>query len=227
MKFSEQLKMINACEEAIEWVKENNYTLQQAWNNCERGDWMLWFAAKQGANLRKLVLAKAHCANLARDYMTDQRSRATLDTAIAFGRGEATKDELDADAAAIAAVGAAAYAAEASGTATAAYADAAAYATDGTAAGGANAAGAAAYAAEASGTAIAAWANAAGYAAGATGANAAVGAVAYAAGAYTTAAEAAYAAGATGANAAVGAVEEEILKKCSDICRKILSDEII
>ena len=37
-----RLAEMKACKEAIKFVKDNNYTLKQAWNNCERADWMLW-----------------------------------------------------------------------------------------------------------------------------------------------------------------------------------------
>lgn len=95
---TDQLKQLNTCESAIKWVEENNLTeLRDAWDKCYRGDWMLWLYKKlKPANLRELTLAKGHCANTVRYLMKDERSITAVDTAIAFGEGRATRDELDA-----------------------------------------------------------------------------------------------------------------------------------
>jgi len=38
-----ELKGLKACQEAIAWLEEGKYkTLNDAWQVCERGDWMLW-----------------------------------------------------------------------------------------------------------------------------------------------------------------------------------------
>ena len=89
------LEDINACEEACEWVKENNFTLNEAWQKCKRGDWMLWLIKK--ANLcdhRKLTLAKARCAKLVIHLMKDERSRKAIEVAEDYGNNKATKDDL-------------------------------------------------------------------------------------------------------------------------------------
>jgi hypothetical protein len=39
-----KLRAMGACPEAIEWV--GTRTLRQAWNECERGDWMAWLTQK-------------------------------------------------------------------------------------------------------------------------------------------------------------------------------------
>ena len=67
------LKNLNACQEAIDWVGDKS--LQEAWNTCPRGDWMLWLYKRlYPDNLRELTLAKAHCANTVRHLMKDERS---------------------------------------------------------------------------------------------------------------------------------------------------------
>ena len=128
-----KLEKINACSGAREWVAtQKNY--KEAWQNCERGDWMLWLARKLKIDDRKLTLAKFKCANQVRHLMKDQRSLAAIDAAEKYGNGDISRGELndDADAAAAAAYAAAAYAAYAAYAAAtaAAYAaaDAAAYA---------------------------------------------------------------------------------------------------
>jgi hypothetical protein len=152
--FKEQLLEIRACEEAVAWVGDK--TLEQAWNECHRGDWMLWiYRRSTNYNLQTLTLAKGHCANTVRHLMKDERSKKAVDVAIAFGKGNATHEELNADAT-YAAAAYAAYAAAAAAAAYAAYADAAyadaayaAYAAAADAAYAAAAADAAAYAAAA------------------------------------------------------------------------------
>ena len=60
------LKEINACREAREWAKGKD--IAQIWAECDRGDWMLWLAAKVCVDKRLLTAAKAECAALALPY---------------------------------------------------------------------------------------------------------------------------------------------------------------
>jgi hypothetical protein len=86
------LEKLKACKEAIEWVEDK--TIEEAVNECPRGDWMLWLAQKLDVDIRLMTLTKGHCANTARHLMIDERSTKAVDVAIAFGKGEATKEEL-------------------------------------------------------------------------------------------------------------------------------------
>ena len=122
--FKEYLKSVNACHAAIDWAGDK--PVEQVVAECHRGDWLLWLAKKCGVELQPLTLAKGHCANTVRHLMTDKRSTRAVDVAIAFGEGRATREELDAAAAAYAA----AYAASAADAAAYAAASAAAYAAD-------------------------------------------------------------------------------------------------
>ena len=121
----ENLKKLNLCKS--EYKSKNS--LLDAWNTCERGDWMLELAQKLGCPLQLLTLAKGRCAETVLHLMRDDRSRKAVEVAIDFGNGIATHEELDAaaDAAHVAAKDAfdyafAAYAAAASNAAFAAYA---------------------------------------------------------------------------------------------------------
>jgi hypothetical protein len=74
----------------------NKYeTFESAWLACERGDWMLYIAANLNIDKRTLTLAKGHCANTVRHFMMDDRSIKAVDTAIAYGEGRATENELN------------------------------------------------------------------------------------------------------------------------------------
>lgn len=91
----ELLKKFNACQEAVDWVGDK--TLEEAWNTCHRGDWMLWLYKKMyPENIRELTLAKGHCANTVRHLMKDEQSVKAVDAAIAFGEGRISREELDA-----------------------------------------------------------------------------------------------------------------------------------
>ena len=95
MTFQEQLKNLNACEEAREWVQDK--TLQEAFSACQRADWMLWaYANLYPKNVRELTLAKGHCVNTVRHLMRDERSIKAIDAAIGFGEGKIDESELDA-----------------------------------------------------------------------------------------------------------------------------------
>jgi hypothetical protein len=144
------LKKLSACSEGIEFAS-NYETIEQAWNNCQRGDWMLWLAGKLNVDYKHISIAKGLCAFTVRHLMTDKRSKGAIIAAVRYGKGLITIEELKtaADAAAVYA----AYAAEYSSAETSSYADAAyaaysaaAFVTSGASAGYASTANSAAYA---------------------------------------------------------------------------------
>lgn len=125
------LKKNLACRPALEWLQAR--TLAEAWEQSERGDWLLWLAAKAGVDRRRLVLAACACARLALVHVPpgEERPRVAIETAEAWCRGEATIEEVrkasrnaDAAYAAYVAADAAADAAYAYAAADAAAADA-------------------------------------------------------------------------------------------------------
>ncbi|MFO0474195.1 MAG: putative immunity protein, partial [Alphaproteobacteria bacterium] len=76
------------------------------WADCERPDWLLWWAA-HSVPRQELVLAACDCAELALRYVPqgEDRPRLAIETARRWARGEATVKEVRAaDAAALAAV---------------------------------------------------------------------------------------------------------------------------
>jgi hypothetical protein len=46
-QFQRWLEEHYACGQARAWVARNKYTYRQAWLNCKRPDWMLWFLGMQ------------------------------------------------------------------------------------------------------------------------------------------------------------------------------------
>jgi hypothetical protein len=211
-KYIELLNNFSACSEAVKWSKNFN-SAQEAWDNCERGDWMLWLIGKLDkskpySSERKPIVAVAlECARLAWEWMP-QAAKDCIELHERWVRGEviAIEDLRKARRAAYAAAYAA-YAADAAyAAAYAAAADAAdaAYAAA-AAADAADAAYAAAYADAAADAAYAAAADAAAYAADA---------------AYAAAAVAAYAAAYAAYAAADAAARSKIRKQAAEIVRK-------
>lgn len=124
MRTEKIIEITSPCDEGEKYLRKYK-TLRGAWKHCKRGDWMLWLAERLNVNIRLLTLAKGYCANTVRHLMKDERSIAAVDAAIAFGRGEITREELDK-----AAVAAALAAADAANAAYIAAADAAVYTAD-------------------------------------------------------------------------------------------------
>ena len=95
---NEQLKYkldsLNACDESIEWLNERD--AEQMWNDCPRGDWMLWLLKKINLNKRKFTLCKGKCAETIKHLMKDERSIKAVEVAIRYGYSEATEEELSA-----------------------------------------------------------------------------------------------------------------------------------
>ena len=117
------LERLGACSPSLEWL--GSRSPEVAWNECPRGDWLLWVASKAG--LERKVVCFAAC-QVARSVLHlvpsgEERPRIAIETAEAWCRGEATIGEVRS--AAHAAAPAAAHVAYA---AAAAYADSAAYA---------------------------------------------------------------------------------------------------
>lgn len=88
-----EISTFSPCKESIEFRKQFP-DFKSAWENCPRGDWMLWIAQKLDVDKLKLITAKALCANTIRHLMKDERSIKAVDVAILFGQGKATIKEL-------------------------------------------------------------------------------------------------------------------------------------
>lgn len=125
------LLRLGACSEAIAWAESlgpNHPADATAWEQCPRGDWMLWVAGRLGIPRATLVLGACACARQALVHIKagEDRPRIAIETAESWargGEGAASIEEVRKARAAAAAAYGAAYAAYA---AYAAAADAAA-----------------------------------------------------------------------------------------------------
>jgi len=134
--FLSELRALDACTEAVEWAKTKR-DMREAWQTCERGDWMLWLvgtlSGKPGsASRRRLVLAAVDCARIVEHLDTTGAAVACNDMTEGHGlavRGITVGMVRSAADAADAAAADAAYVADAADAAAAdAAADAAAFA---------------------------------------------------------------------------------------------------
>ena len=102
-----EIEVLKACSEAVDWLREKRYpTLQDAWDACERGDWMLWLWGKTAGGepmsdeRKPLVLAAVECARLGLPlwesrHPDDRRPHEVLDLAERWARdGDVSEKEL-------------------------------------------------------------------------------------------------------------------------------------
>jgi len=88
-----EIKKFNPCEEAI-YFRNQYPDFQAAWDNCPRGDWMLWLAAKLNVDDKKLTLAKGLCAKTVIHLMKDDKSKKAVRIAIDYGKGKVSRKKL-------------------------------------------------------------------------------------------------------------------------------------
>ena len=91
MKFIDNLKELNACEEALEWA--DGKTWEECYNTCARGDWLAWLFEKLHPGDKRRYIIAGRCALTVEHLMKDE-SIAACDTVIKYGRGEASEEDL-------------------------------------------------------------------------------------------------------------------------------------
>jgi hypothetical protein len=84
-----------ACLAAMNWLGKRDS--DQMWSECERPDWLLWWAG-QVVSRQELVLAACDCAETALHRVPEgeDRPRLAIDAARRWARGEVTVKEVDA-----------------------------------------------------------------------------------------------------------------------------------
>lgn len=89
-----RLRSLDACSEAVEWLKASDHqTLQEAWDACERADWLLWLAAHMDVDGVALVNAACDCAATAlpvweKSYPDDKRPHQAIERARQYVAGQ-------------------------------------------------------------------------------------------------------------------------------------------
>lgn len=85
--------LIGACDQAMEFIKPYE-TIREAWDNCEIGEWMLWFAARIKIPFKMLVEARAECAGLCYMMVDDPNTEEARMIAIHYAAGAASMHDL-------------------------------------------------------------------------------------------------------------------------------------
>jgi hypothetical protein len=82
------------CKEGRKYYEKKRY-FRKAWNDCPRGDWMLWIADVLKIDHRLLTKAKARCANTIRHLIVDAPYVDLIDEALRYSDGEIDREELN------------------------------------------------------------------------------------------------------------------------------------
>src|ERR1700678_1155317 len=100
VNWQRKLVALGACSEAVQWAKEYK-TFAEAWQACERGDWLLWLTAKMigkpgWPTHQQIVVAACDCAETALRFVPkgEDRPRVAIETTRKWARGGATLDEV-------------------------------------------------------------------------------------------------------------------------------------
>jgi len=120
-----RIESLRPCKDALEWLETlDTDDPAAAWQQCERGDWLLWVADRAGVDRTAVVAAACDCAELALVHVPAEEDglRLAIETARAWCRGEATLEEVHAAADVAYVVAYAAYAVAAVYASYAAYA---------------------------------------------------------------------------------------------------------
>ena len=88
------LQKADACDAALIWLGSRDE--RQAWDECRRGDWLLWWAVRRKVDRKLLVAAACGCARLALPYVKggEWRPLRAIEAAEAWYRGEATLEQV-------------------------------------------------------------------------------------------------------------------------------------
>ena len=83
----------NACQGAIDWLGDRD--AKTAWEECPRGDWMLWCLHFKKVSKKLLVVVACQCARLSLKYVPkgELRPLNAIKAAEAWVRNPTAKDE--------------------------------------------------------------------------------------------------------------------------------------
>lgn len=94
MTFADELRKRRACIHAVDWV--GSKTREEAWANCPRASWMMWYATRVGNNHKKVVLTACACLHEALPPDDDEYlpSLHTVEVVEDWCRDEKTREEV-------------------------------------------------------------------------------------------------------------------------------------
>ena len=86
IQFVKFLEKKQACVETLQVVKDNKWSMKQAWDNSPRADWMMWLYSKRKPVKKKAVMVAIYSARLSlkdfeNKYPDDKRPRQAIEAA--------------------------------------------------------------------------------------------------------------------------------------------------
>lgn len=92
------LQRYDACEDSTKWIMTRplDQSPCELWHTSERGDWLLWIAAKAGVKHETQVMAACQCARLTLNLVPDGETcpLRCIEITEAWTRGEATIEQV-------------------------------------------------------------------------------------------------------------------------------------
>ncbi|MBK9723295.1 MAG: hypothetical protein IPO78_17165 [Saprospiraceae bacterium] len=83
IKFEQWLLKVNACHDAQLFCKGK--TPQQAWNQCKRADWLLWWMVQVNVDIKILTLCRARCAKTVMHLLNNEKGKKLILAAELYG----------------------------------------------------------------------------------------------------------------------------------------------
>lgn len=91
----EGFKRLQPCDKGLEYVEEKG-SVDTAWYDCDRGDWMLWYAHRLGVDPRKITLVKVEFIRAVEQYIDDGgETDRVFEMAERYALGEGTEEGID------------------------------------------------------------------------------------------------------------------------------------
>lgn len=88
-----RLSNLGACRDFIDWVGER--TLLGAWEECPRGDWLLWYLECTGVDRRQLIQVATKCIEPVAHIIGDARSYPRIVDALRYASWAMSYDIAD------------------------------------------------------------------------------------------------------------------------------------
>lgn len=98
MNYQAKVLALDPYSDARKWIDTipPERSPEDSYAACERGDWLIWLAARAGVDRRLVTLATCDCARTGLVHIPEgeDRPRRAIDVAEAWARGKATLDEV-------------------------------------------------------------------------------------------------------------------------------------
>ena len=99
MTFKQRLIEMHACQDAVNWVEDR--TIKQAWDDCYRGDWMLWLLEEMKGeegwlDEKGIMLLGCWCARRSLKYIPKGETRPlkAIEAKEGWARGYVTEEKM-------------------------------------------------------------------------------------------------------------------------------------